>query len=55
MLTNRKKSFTNEIQNIKRGHFSFDDKSMPRISVLELYSNLEPEATEYWAYIIPII
>ena len=47
MLTNRKKSFTNEIQNIKRGHFSFEDKSMPRISVLEVYSSIDHNKTEY--------
>ena len=34
---------------LKRGPaFTFKDKSMPGVSVLEVYSNLDPNKTEYW-------
>jgi hypothetical protein len=33
---------------LKRGpSFTFKDKSMPGVSILEVYSNLNPEAMEY--------
>ena len=34
---------------VKRGPaFTFRDKSMPGVSVLEIYSNLDPNKTEYF-------
>ena len=34
---------------LKRGpSFTFKDKSMPGVSILEVYSNLNLEETEYW-------
>ena len=35
---------------LKRGPaFTFKDKSMPGVTVLEVYSNLNPIKMEYWA------